>query len=291
MAVNAKLLPMTKEATLTEASRDTVRARIAYIVRSEGRPYVHTQALTGGAPRFFFELEDREVTLHDGRPMADSLDIHRQGFALLTHSTPVENLDDDEVVTRDYYPEIEALLRQQTGARDVIIFDHTRRTDAPDRSGFRDPAQRAHNDYTETSAPRRVIDLVGEDRAQELMAGAWAQLNIWRPMDGPVERSPLALLDATSLADDDLIPTDQIYPDRVGEIYHLAWNPEHRWYWFPRMTRDEVVLIKGFDSRTDGRARFTPHTAFAHPDTRDDAPPRRSLEIRALVFWPTGTDS
>ncbi len=268
-----------------EPASENVRATIAYIVRSEQRPYVHTQALTGGAPRFFFELEDREVTLYDGRVLANELHIDRQGFALFHHPTAVAELDDDDRVTSQYYPETEKLLRQRTGAREVIIFDHTRRTDAEERGEFRDPAQRAHNDYTETSAPQRLLDLVGVERARELTTGPWAQLNAWRPMEGPVQRSPLALLDATTLADGDLIPTDQIYPDRVGEIYHLAWNPNHRWYWFPRMTRDEVVLIKGYDSRVDGRARFTPHTAFADPHTPPEAPARRSLEIRALVFW------
>ena len=109
------------------------------------------------------------------------------------------------------------------------------------------------------------------------------QINVWRPIRGPVQRSPLALADARSVAPEDLIATDQVFPDRVGEIYHLAYNPAQRWYYAPLMTPDEVLLIKGFDSLADGRARFTPHGAFDLPDTPAAAPPRESIEVRTLV--------
>ena len=127
--------------------------------------------------------------------------------------------------------------------------------------------------------------LLGEGEAGRL-AGAGArivQLNVWRPIHGPVERSPLALADATSVRFEDLIATDQVFPDRVGEIYHLAYDPSQRWYYAPRMTPDEVLLIKGWDSLEDGRTRFTPHGAFELPDTPENAAPRESIEVRTLV--------
>jgi len=98
-----------------------------------------------------------------------------------------------------------------------------------------------------------------------------------------VARSPLALADASTVRREDLIATDQVFPDRVGEIYHLAHDPAQRWYYAPLMTPDEILLIKGWDSQTDGRARFTPHAAFDLPDTPADAPPRESIEVRTLV--------
>jgi len=49
------------------------------------------------------------------------------------------------------------------------------------------------------------------------------------------------------------------------------------------MTNDEVLLIKGWDSLDDGRARFTPHGAFHLSDTHEDAPARESIEVRTLV--------
>ena len=110
------------------------------------------------------------------------------------------------------------------------------------------------------------------------------QVNVWRPITGPVRRSPLALADAETVKAGDLIATDQIFPDRVGEIYNLAYDPDQQWYWAPEMAPDEVLLIKGWDSLDDGRARFTPHSAFSPPQVRDDAPPRESIEIRTLVI-------
>ena len=109
------------------------------------------------------------------------------------------------------------------------------------------------------------------------------QVNVWRPIRGPVERSPLALADASTVQQDDLIATDQIFPDRIGEIYNLAHDPSQRWYYAPRMTTDEILLIKGWDSLDDGRARFTPHSAFNPPQMRNDAPPRASIEVRTFV--------
>ncbi|MBV8574126.1 MAG: hypothetical protein JOZ58_03675 [Acetobacteraceae bacterium] len=81
---------------------------------------------------------------------------------------------------------------------------------------------------------------------------------------------------------EDLIATDQVFPDRVGEIYHLAYHPSQRWYYAPQMTPDEILLIKGWDSLDDGRTRFTPHGAFELPDTPEDAPARESIEVRTL---------
>ena len=142
-----------------------------------------------------------------------------------------------------------------------------------------------HVDYTAKSGPQRVKDLLGEDEAARLAASGARilQINVWRPIRGPVQRSPLALADASSVAPEDLIATDQVFPDRVGEIYHLAYDPAQLWYYAPEMTPDEVLLIKGWDSLDDGRARFTPHGAFDLPDTPDDAAPRESIEVRTLV--------
>ena len=144
----------------------------------------------------------------------------------------------------------------------------------------RAPVRMTHNDYTENSGPQRVRDLFDADEAEALLAHRFAEYNVWRPISGPVQRSPLGLIDAQSLA-----PADLVYQDRTGEIYHVAYNPDHLWFYFPAMKTDEVVLIKGYDSATDGRARFTPHTAFDDPTTPENAPPRESIEVRALAFF------
>lgn len=263
-----------------------VRATLTYMVKTGQKPYVETEALTGAKqPHYHAVMEDHEVEIHDGRLQAGRLSIDRDGFILYRHGTRVHDLYDDGEVIRDYYPEVERMLKSVTGSSRVVVFDHTRRTDPGAQKAARAPASRVHNDYTEQSGPERVRDVLGTQQADALANVAVAQVNVWRPIRGPVRRSPLAILDAATLEADDLIVTDLVYPDRVGEIYHLAFNPGQRWFYFPAMERDETVLIKGYDSRKDGRSRFTPHTAFEDPTTPQDAPPRESIEVRTLVFF------
>lgn len=266
-----------------------VRAPLTFILPQATKPVFQSSAYTGGDPKLFFETERREVDIHDVRPLASVLSLDEEGFELRRHETKVADLYDDEAVEKTYYPEIEALLREAVGASRVVIFDATRRSDsgtgAANKDGLRGPASRVHVDYTAKSGPQRVRDLLGEEEAARLArSGARiVQINVWRPIRGPVERSPLALADASSVDPADLVATDQVFPGRVGEIYHLVHEPAQRWYYAPRMTPDEVLLIKGWDSLEDGRARFTPHGAFDLPDTRASAPPRESIEVRTLV--------
>ena len=266
-----------------------VEALLTFIRRSDVKPVLHSAALTGGAPRELFETERHAVSIRDVRPAGQTLSLDREGFLLLRHGTAVTDFYDEDQVERVYHPEIEALLGQVTGADRVIVFDTTRRSDggagASNRDGLRRPASRVHVDYTERSGPQRVRDLLGETEADRLCtAGARIiQINVWRPIRGPVERSPLALADASSVRFEDLIATDQVFPDRVGEIYHLAYHPSQRWYYAPRMTPYEVLLIKGWDSLDDGRTRFTQHGAFELPDTPEHAPARESIEVRTLA--------
>lgn len=267
-----------------------VHGALTFIRRQAEKPVFHSSALTGGAPKLFFETERHVVPIRDMRPIAEEADIDREGFELLRHKTNVADLYDDAAVEQAYYPELQELLRRRFGATWVVIFDATRRSDSPagakNPDGLRGPATRVHVDYTPKSGPQRVKDILGEAEARRLAeAGARIiQVNVWRPIKGPVRRSPLALADASSVAPDELIATDQVFPDRVGEIYSVAYGPGQRWYFAPEMTPDEVLLIKGWDSQDDGRARFTPHGAFDLPGTPADAPARESIEVRTLVI-------
>ena len=145
-----------------------------------------------------------------------------------------------------------------------MVFDATRRSDGEDGAlnpdGLRGPALRVHVDYTVKSGPQRVADILGEDEAERLAENGAriVQVNVWRPISGPVRRSPLALADASSVGAGELIATDQVFPDRIGEIYQIAHASTQRWYYAPEIAPDEVLLIKGWDSIDDGRARFTP---------------------------------
>ena len=270
------------------AGADVV-ASLTFIVPQDAKPVFHSTALTGGTQRLFFETESIAVRIADMRPLTDDLSIDREGFELLCHRTAVADLYDDDAIENLYYPEIEALLNARFDADRTVVFDATRRSDgaegAPNPDGLRGPALRVHVDYTVKSGPQRIADILGEDEAERLTedGARIVQVNVWRPISGPVRRSPLALADASSVGAGELIATDQVFPDRIGEIYQLAHAPTQRWYYAPEITPDEVLLIKGWDSIDDGRARFTPHGAFSFAETPADAPPRESIEVRALV--------
>jgi hypothetical protein len=268
-----------------------VRAALTFIVKQDTKPYFKSSALTGGKPEVFFETEDREVTIHDMRAEAKGFTLDGDGFELRRWPTAVEDLYDDEALERLYDREIEALLKDATGADRAVVFDRTRRSDAPDGAanpdGARGPADRVHVDYTTVSGPVRAGDAFGRGEVERILAagGRIVQINVWRPITGPVERSPLALATADSIRPEELVAVDQIFPDRTGEIYQLAYAPDQRWYWASAMERDEVLLIKGWDSLDDGRARFSPHGAFRLPGQDAAGRARESIEIRAYVIF------
>jgi len=233
------------------------------------------------------KYQEHRMPIHDGRAVADSLSLEREGFIFVRHDTKVKDFYDEAEVRSVYYPEIEQLVKETSGAKRVLVFDHTLRSadsavrEAKQISG---PVRNAHNDYTEWSGPQRVRDLL-PDEAEELLKRRFAVVQVWRPIRNPVLREPLAIADARTIGTKELIPSSRVYPDRVGEVYHCTFNPEHRWYYFPNMQRSEAVVFKTFDSSKDGRARWTAHTAFDDPNSPPEAPPRESIEMRTLAFF------
>ncbi len=263
-----------------------VEAELGFIIADGRRPFSHQYDPPPGQPVRSHEYENRKVFIQDGRPIADAFSIDREGFALVPHVTKTADLYDEAELKRSYYPETEALLKAETGASHVLIFDHTIRTSHQRPRGVglpREAVLRVHNDYTVKSGPQRVRDLWPEE-AEARLKKRFAIVNVWRPIVGPLQQFPLALGDAASLHEEDVLATDLIYPDRIGEIYSIAYNPAQCWFYFPEMSRDEVVLIKTFDS-DPARARFSAHGAFADPNFPDPKVLRESIEIRALVFW------
>ena len=229
------------------------------------------------------ELHPMEV--RDGRSGKFSLD--ENGFTFVEHKTAVKDFLDPEELKRVYYPEVSLLMRTVSGAKRAHVFDHTLRSgDEAEREArlLREPVLSAHNDYTEWSGPNRVRELMGEE-AETLLKSRFAIVQVWRAIHQPIESNPLAIADAKSVEPGDLLVAERRYPNRVGQTYRLKYNPRHRWVYFPRMRRDEALVFKVFDSEKDGRARFTPHTSFDDPATPPGAPPRQSIEARALVFF------
>ncbi|MBV9834547.1 MAG: methyltransferase [Alphaproteobacteria bacterium] len=257
-------------------------ATLNYLKRTGERPARYVEEPPPGVPQWNGIDDPRSILIEDARGHEQEFTLDRNGFQLVHSASTVRDFYDAGEVARTYYPEVEGLLRAELGVERVVIFDHTVRNAA--RKGAREPARRVHNDHTVNSAPRRVRDHLGGD-ALELLKGRFGIVNVWRPIRGPVRDSPLALCDAQSFTDADLIATDLVYPHLRGETSSVEYKPSHRWYYFSDMQPDEAVLIRVHDSAEDGRARLSFHTSFDNP-LAPDAPPRESIEVRALVFFP-----
>jgi hypothetical protein len=266
-----------------------VTAELNYLAPTKSRPRTFTFEPPPGEPQSNTVPEPHALPIYDVRSIVDSISLDREGFALVRQRSAVKDFYNDSEVKSTYYPEAERLIKEATGASRVFIFDHTVRkrvAGAADRGGGpRQPALRVHVDHTAKSGPQRVRDLIPNE-ADELLKGRVQIINLWRPIRGPLQDAPLAVCDARTVKFDELVGSDLVYPNRVGETYSVKYNPEHRWFYVPEMTADEILLLKCFDSETDGRARFAPHTAFVDPTTPANAAPRESIELRTLVFHP-----
>ncbi|PWT88158.1 MAG: methyltransferase [Proteobacteria bacterium] len=270
--------------TVTRAS---IEASINYYFETGETPYTYTGGPGSLDVRSSTVADPHQVVMHNGRLRANEFALDRDGFRFVPHDTKVASFFEEDEIRRVYYPEMEALVKRETGAARVVVFDHTLRTadDAlREERKIREVVQRAHNDYTEWSGPQRVRDLL-PDEADALLRRRFAIVQVWRPIRHPVETFPLAICDARSVAFDDFVISERRYPNRVGQTYAVRYNPAHHWYWFPRMRREEALVFKVYDSIQDGRARWTAHTAFNDPTAPANARPRESIEIRTFAFF------
>ncbi len=277
---------MTGRAENTEYP-STVEAALTYLVNTGEKPVVYPSEAGGRSERQTGKYSDYRVTIRNGRDSRDPFSLDQEGFVLIESETRVRNFYNDQELRAVYDTEIEQLVKSVTGAAKVIVFDHTRRANAAATRGqkkVREPVRTVHSDYTERSATRRIRDLLPSSEAEQRLQNRFAIINIWRPIVGPVRTAPLAVCDAQSIAAGDLVATERRARDRVGELYHVSFNPNHRWYYFPDMQPDEVLAIKTYDSAVDGTARFTAHTSFDNPTVRSGATSRESIESRSFVF-------
>lgn len=277
-------------AHVAELALPHVDAVLNYLTPMADRPHNYTYDPPPGVARSNATPEAHVVSIYSARPALSSFTLDNEGFAVLRQKSAVRDFWDEDELRAVYYPEVEQAMKQATGASKVFIFDHTlrRRVQGVDDRAVatpRQPVGRVHVDHTETSGPQRVRDFFG-DEAEALLRGRVEVINLWRPIRGPLQDAPLAVADARSIAPEDLVGSDLIYRDRVGETYAVKFNPGHRWFYVPDMQPDEALLLKCYDSKTDGRARFAPHTAFEDPTAPADMVPRESIEVRTLVFHP-----
>ena len=269
-----------------DAAPATIEADLVYLAKAD-KLVTHVAQPGGIDEREGGANETHRVRLNDGRPLADKFEFEREGFRFVPHRSRVAEFYDDAEVRRVYYPECVELIKQVSGARRVVVFDHTLRTasgDEREARKIRDIVSRVHNDYTEWSGPQRVRDIMGAE-AEGLLRGRFAIIQVWRPINHPVESHPLAICDAQTVRPETLVVNERHYQNRVGQTYAITYDPAQRWYWFPKMRPDEALVFKVYESLKDGRARWTAHTAFADPAAPPHARPRESIEIRTLAFF------
>ena len=270
-----------------DVAPDTIEATLNYIVDDGTKVFTVTAGPGGQDVRSGGTPDPHRVVMHNGRPDAKDFVLDRNGFRFVQHDTKVADFYDESEVKRVYYPEMEALIKAESGAKRVVVFDHTLRTaddGLRETKKIREVVRRVHNDYTEWSGPKRVRDLL-PDEADELLKGRFAIIQVWRPIRHPVETDPLGICDARTLSPDNLVISERRYPNRIGQTYAITYNPAQKWFWFPRMRREEALVFKVYNSLTDGRARWTAHTAFDDPGAPPNARPRESIEIRTLAFF------
>jgi len=271
----------------------SLTARLKFLADLDG-PLAYVPSKGGGdSTEHLGNFITREVAVHDARSHLRDTRLDAEGFLLVTQPTAVTDFHHDAQIEAVHHEEVRALLTRLTGARRVEIFDDTRRASSRDRQRerkTRDPAAIVHNDYTARSGVKRLRDHFADasdasEEAERLLDRRFAIINVWRSTAGPVLNHPLVMADATTVREEDLVAVERRGEDRIGELQVALHHPEQRWYYYPRMQPDEVLVFKTFDSATDGRTRFTLHSSFDDPTAPAGAPPRESIETRCLVFF------
>jgi len=269
-------------------SVDTIRAQMNYIVDTGTPPVRYID---------WPEMEHKEIppqykqhvmTIRNGRPLRDTFKLDTHGFVFTYHHTTMKDFTDENERKRVYDREVAELIKKHSGASEVLVFDHTIRI-GDDQSmkaiNARPPVKGVHNDYTESSAPRRLREIVGDAEAERRFKKRWAIIQVWRPIRGTVMIDPLGICDGRSIPQKGFIKVERRYKYRTGEVYHIAYDPNHAWFYFPHMQRDEALIFKVFDSDVSKVSRFTAHSAFDDPATPQNPPPRESIETRTFAFF------
>ncbi len=276
---------------LRRSGARTVRALVNYL--EDDTPDSIWYAADSWRSHIPLRMELMEI--EDARPIRGDFSLDREGIFLADVPCAVKDFHDRDAAAKVYLPEIEEAVRAVTGARKAVaarnwVHRHSDRSERFGEEGTTFPGRYAHIDYSDESGPATARQMLGDDpAADELMGGRFAIFNLWRAISPPPQDCPLCVVDATTVAAEDLIVSHIVLgsgPDREMKLQTnlVAYNPAHRWVYFPDMRRDELLIFRGYDS-DPARARRVPHTAFDDPRAGEDAPPRESIDIRCAVFF------
>ena len=258
-----------------------------YVPPADGStPFNYVESPPEGYPQRNYLEGPQSITLTDIRGQENAFNLDDHAFQVLQNiptQTTYSSFDTDDAVKTKYYPEVESLLfNTLPSVHKVILFDHTIRRQTPNSP--RQPVNRAHVDQTPKAAAERVrLHVSDPEEAERLLRGRYRIINVWKPLNGTVQSAPLAFASGASVSPEDLVPVEHRYPHRTGETMGVRYNPKQEWMYLSGMQDEERLLLKCCDT-ADGVRERVPHTAFWDRRTPEDAKPRESIEVRALVF-------
>lgn len=267
---------MENEAALDGIRPASVESFIRYSERAADGGWIEKNG------SYSFEMEDHDVRVYDARQAAISFDA--QGFTLVKHATDVDFTDKQDFESR-YYPEVCRLVQELTGAREVFAFMGILRGGEDAKGGG--PALSAHVDFN-GPALQQWVSRLAADRAEELATKRLVNINVWRGTI-PVENYPLAVCDSRTVEKGDFLSVSLGKPEggfREGMPagLNMAYNPKHKWYYYPEMQPDEALVFRLYDTGNPDW-KMTGHTAFEDPTSRPGTPKRQSFEVRTIAVF------
>ncbi|PVH88887.1 methyltransferase CmcJ [Cadophora sp. DSE1049] len=246
---------------------------------------------------FNTKFEAREHIVRDMRISSEDFNLDKNGFTV--HKFPscldTQGTVDRKRVEEQYLPEVEKLIRDNVIGVDQVFFFEWRlrggdiqinvgdRVDMNDFAQWISPAQVAHVDQSPSAVLNRV-QLHMKEQAEYLLQGRVRIINVWKPLENPVEDFPLAVCDSRTMDLDDLVECDHIRKKFTGATLYIHFNPGQKWYYLSQQKPNEALMLKIFDSQEGIEGKRCPHSAFKHPKYQEGLPKRKSIEVRALVF-------
>lgn len=248
-------------------------------------PFNHVAPPPAGTPVRNFSDDAVNVPIKDLRGHESEFSLEKDAFAVITNvsESAEKSFTDSESIKQNYYPEIEKMLLEHIpGCTKVVVFEHAIRR--PNPNATKAPIQRVHIDQTPSTAEYRIRRHVPKE-AQTLLQGRYRIVNVWRPLNGPVQKSPIAVASSASSNEEDLITVHQTYADRTGQTKAVKFHKDQEWYYLSGMKNDERLLLQSVDSAAL-KGGSVPHTAFNHPDEGAYSLERESIEVKTIVFGP-----
>ena len=233
-------------------------------------------------------IDSRVVRVKNGRCEHQEYTLDEQGFELTKVAFEFSDYEHNDRIQNILYPNVVDWLQSKLGASDVKVFDHTYRSKQRSELSIhnRAPVKTVHNDYTAHSANHRLLEETTSE--PQLRSKPFQLINLWIPVHHTVEESPLAMVDLRTVSEKDYHPLKLIYPDRIGELAAISYNPDHDWVYFSQMEPGEAILLKVFDSQVNRLPNGVPHSALDDIEPKAFKHLRSSLELRTIVFFEEG---